>query len=193
MLENLLQLIVLFFVIIDPPLSFAVFSVATRGQSNKKKINIASVAISFALLISYTFLFFGGHILKLFSTNIDNFRVAGGIILAIYGTRMALGRTSAIIEKSHKNSVKAIAAIIATPLISGPATMTAIVVSTHDYGMFVTGIAVGIILALTGLLLFLSIWTIKWINETAIQVATTFMGLVTLSWGITFIRGGLGF
>ncbi|MFH1052901.1 MAG: MarC family protein [Candidatus Woesearchaeota archaeon] len=193
MIEQLIQLIILFFVIIDPMLSFAIFMANTKGLSEREKKRTALLAVALAAIISYAFLFIGERILTLFNTPLDNFRIAGGIILGILGTRMALGHTILEIDDIKKNSSKAIAAIIATPLISGPACITAIIISSHDYGMLLTGIAVGIVLGFTGLLLYISAWSEKYINKTAIKVTTTIMGLITLAWGVNFIRIGLGF
>ncbi|MFH1315939.1 MAG: MarC family protein [Candidatus Woesearchaeota archaeon] len=193
MIEQLIQLIILFFVIIDPMLSFAIFMANTKGLSEREKKKTALLAVALAAIISYSFLFIGERILIIFNTSLDNFRIAGGIILGILGTRMALGHTILELEDIKKSSGKAIAAIIATPLLSGPACITAIIISSHDYGRLATGLAVGIVLAISGILLVLSTWSEKYINKTAIKVTTTIMGLITLAWGVNFIRIGLGF
>lgn len=190
MIDILIQLTILFAVIIDPPLSFAVFVANTKTLDAKEKAKIAGLAILVAALIGYVFLLFGENILHVLSTEINDFRVAGGIILVLLGIRMALGQTVANIENG--NSSKAIASIIATPLISGPSCITALIINSVDYGQLLTGIAFTIIIVLTGALLFLSIPFEKHINTTAIKVATTIMGLITIAWGVEFIRVGLG-
>lgn len=192
MMETIIQLIILFFVIFDPLASFTVFFLTTDRMSREDRNKTAAWAVILAAAISYTVLIFGQKILTLFSTNITDFKVAGGIILAILGIQMALGRSITDVEKLKNNSAKAIAAIIATPLLTGPAAITAIMVSVHDYGMLISGFAITIVLAITGFLFFLTPGIRKFTGTTAIQVMSTLLGLVTITWGIRFIKEGLG-
>jgi len=142
-------------------------------------------------LISFIVLLSGNAILELFNTNINDFRVAGGIILLILGVKMALGVSITNPNQLQKNSSKALAAVIGTPLITGPAAITAIIISTSDYGILQTSTAIAIVLAFTLVLLYALSTRSKMKGETAIQVLSTILGLVTIAWGIDFIRTGL--
>lgn len=190
---ELIQLIILFVVIFDPALSLGIFATATKHLKTKEKAKIALLAIGVAAGLSYVFLFFGTGVLTLFKTTIDNFRVAGGIILMILGINMVLGRSSQELEKTKQSSAAGVAAIIGTPLLTGPAAITAILISAEEFGKTSTGLAVGIVLAATGILLFFAEKVLLHIGPTSIRVLSTLLGLVTLSWGVEFIRAGLGF
>jgi|UniRef100_A0A7V3PT69 multiple antibiotic resistance protein len=192
MVYTLLQLVILFFVIFDPLLSFVVFFSATAGMTPVAKRKTAILAVTVALTISLVCLIFGEGILKLFNTNIADFKIAGGIILGILGIQMSLGQSGSEQLLGTKKSAKAIASIIATPLLTGPAAITAIIIALHDYGRLLTAIAVLIVLLIT-LLIFLQAPRItRFTGETALQVVSTVMGLITLSWGIMFVKAGLG-
>ncbi|MBS3058412.1 MAG: MarC family protein [Candidatus Diapherotrites archaeon] len=191
MFGNLLQLIVLFFVIFDPLLSAAVFFTASKKMRLRERKKTAFFAVSVAALISFIVLLSGNAILELFNTNINDFRVAGGIILLILGVKMALGVSITNPNQLQKNSSKALAAVIGTPLITGPAAITAIIISTSDYGILQTSTAIAIVLAFTLVLLYALSTRSKMKGETAIQVLSTILGLVTIAWGIDFIRTGL--
>jgi len=191
MFGNLLQLIVLFFVIFDPLLSAAVFFTASKKMRLRERKKTAFFAVSVAALISFIVLLSGNSILELFNTNINDFRVAGGIILLILGVKMALGVSITNPNQLQKNSSKALAAVIGTPLITGPAAITAIIISTSDYGILQTSTAIAIVLAFTLVLLYALSTRSKMKGETAIQVLSTILGLVTIAWGIDFIRTGL--
>ena len=193
MFSQLFSLIILFFVIIDPLTSFVVFFVSTKGFKKKAKLRIALLSVLLAAIISYLVLFLGNNLLQIFSTDINSFKIAGGIILLILGTNMSLGKSFSDIEKMEGDSIHAIASIIATPLISGPATITAIIISSSDYGQLLTGLALGIILVIIAALFYLSI---RYQNvtdkaKTTIQVITTLMGLITLAWGVNYILSGI--
>lgn len=192
MVYTLLQLVILFFVIFDPLLSFVVFFSTTAGMTPVAKRKTAILAVTVALTISLVCLIFGEGILKLFNTNIADFKIAGGIILGILGIQMSLGQSGSEQLLGTKKSAKAIASIIATPLLTGPAAITAIIIALHDYGRLLTAIAVLIVLLIT-LLIFLQAPRItRFTGETALQVVSTVMGLITLSWGIMFVKAGLG-
>ena len=139
MLERLFQLIILFIVIFDPLASISVFFVATKDLSASERRHTAFLAVLVAAVISFSFLIFGQHILVLFDTTIEDFKAAAGIILGILGIKMVLGESITNIDNAGNNSGRAIAAIIGTPLLTGPAAITTIIVSVHDYGMPITG------------------------------------------------------
>ncbi len=192
MLYTLLQLVILFFVIFDPLLSFIVFFGATAGMSPAEKRKTALLAVTVAFTISLLCLITGEGVLKLFNTTIDDFKIAGGIVLGLLGIKMALGQGSSDIIMGKGKSSRAIASLIATPLITGPAAITAIIITVHDYGRILTAIAILIVMLII-LILFLQAPRItRLAGETAMQVISTIMGLITLSWGVMFIKSGLG-
>jgi multiple antibiotic resistance protein len=192
MLERLFQLVILFIVIFDPLASISVFFVATKDMVAKDRFYTALLSVFVAAAISFSFLIFGQNILVLFDTNINDFKVAAGIILGILGIKMVLGETITNIDNAKNNSGRAIAAIIGTPLLTGPAAITTIIVSVHDYGMPVTGLAVAIVLTFTVLLFLLSSKIYKIFGVTTIQVISTILGLITISWGVKFVKAGFG-
>ena len=189
--QGFLPLLVLFIVIFDPLASLAVFFVGTTGMSEKQRHRIATLAIIVAASISYLFLIFGQALLTLFNTTINEFKIAGGIILLILGIRMALGQPLANLSEKEGNRGRAIAAIIGTPLLTGPAAITTIIVSVNDYGFVIPTLAVTIVLILCGLCLYFASWLKKHVSTTAIQVLSTILGLITLAWGVNFILTGL--
>ena len=193
MISKLIALLVLFFVIIDPLASFAVFFVNTKNYKKTEKFKIALLAVAIAAILSFLVLLFGENLLTIFSTDINSFKIAGGIILLILGVNMSLGRSIVEVEKNNADSVHAIASVIATPLLTGPATITAIIISAADYGKVLTGIAIGIILLLTGISLYLTI-VFHHLTEkakTTIQIISTMLGLITLAWGVNYIITGV--
>ncbi|KYC46267.1 MAG: hypothetical protein APG12_00190 [Candidatus Methanofastidiosum methylothiophilum] len=191
MLGTLLQLIILFFVVIDPLASFLVFYSTSSTMVPKERQKTGILAILIAVLLCFMVLLLGQRLLELFSTTLDEFRIAGGIILTILGIKMVLGEPLINTHDKKDNSAKALASIIATPLITGPATIFTIIIASNDYGKFLTGIAVGIVLLITVLLFLMSNKVKKLLGDTATQVATTILGLVTLSWGVKFIILGI--
>jgi len=192
MFDNLFQLIVLFFVIFDPFISFSVFFIATKDMEAKERTKTAFFAVLVAAIISYAFLIFGNGVLTLFATTMSDFKASAGVILGILGIKMVLGQPIANTDNLKNNSGKAIAAIIGTPLLTGPAAITTIIVSVTDYGRLQTAIAIAVVLIFSFLLLNFSSKIYKYLGITTIQVISTILGLITISWGVKFIKAGFG-
>ena len=193
MLEALVQLVILFTVIIDPLSSFAVFTASTASMTPAEKKRTALYAVAAAAAMSYTVLLVGEPLLRLFSVSISDFKIAGGIVLAIFGIQMTLGQSMGNSGIKQGSSVPAVAAIIATPLLTGPAAITAIIAAVHDYNVYVTGVAITIVLLITAALFSMPAKVMDKIGKTPIQFASVIMGMITLAWGVRFVKEGLGF
>jgi len=192
MFENLLQLIILFFVIFDPLASLVIFLVSTTRLRDFEKRKVATLAVLVAGSLSFAVLIFGNTLLTLFDTSIMDLRVAGGIILGILGLKMVLGQSLTDTEGMKADSSLAIASIIGTPLLTGPATITTIMIAMNDFGRLQTGIAIFVVLSLTALIFYNAARIEKILGKTAIRVISTILGLITLAWGVKYIRLGLG-
>jgi len=192
-LEQLVQLVILFTVIFDPLSSFAVFTASTATMTAAEKKKTALYAVLAAAAMSYTILLVGAPLLNLFSVSISDFKIAGGIILAIFGIQMTIGQSMGDGGIKNASSVPAVAAIIATPLLTGPAAITAIIAAVNDYNIYVTGAAITIVLLITAAMFSLPTRWINKIGKTPIQFTSVIMGMITLAWGVRFIKEGLGF
>ena len=152
------------------------------------------IAIVIAVLLSILFLFLGERVLSFMQVDLKSFQIAGGIILGLLGIQMVLGHSSTkkTAKDYTKQNARAIAAVIGTPLLTGPATITTIIVSSAKYGIFTTGIALIVVFLITFLLLRFAPKIINLLGEDAIQVITTLLGIITLTYGVIFIKTGLG-
>lgn len=191
MVSPFLQLLILFFVIFDPLASFVIFTVATSSMQEKERRRTATIAVVVAAAISFLVLLFGQGLLELFNMDIKEFQVAGGIVLGILGLKMVLGYSLVDIERVKGDSTWAVASIIGTPLLTGPAAITSIIVSASNYGKMVTGLAIGMVLSGTAILFYNTKQTDRILGRTTIQVTSTILGLITLAWGVKYILQGI--
>ncbi|MBS3110661.1 MarC family protein [Candidatus Woesearchaeota archaeon] len=190
--EAVVQLVLLFFVIFDPFVSLAVFVIATQGMDRGERNRTAIFAVAVAGILSLAVLLFGQGLLTVLSTTLEDFRVAGGIILGLLGIRMVWGQSLATSGIIKKNSARAVAAIIGTPLLTGPAAITTIMISVNDFGMLITGLAVAIVLAISALMFYQANLVHRILGQATLQVISTILGMITIAWGVKFIRIGLG-
>jgi len=191
MVNPFFQLLVLFWVIFDPLASFVVFTVATSSMQEKERKKTATIAVAVAAMISLLVLLLGQGFLELFNMNIKEFQVAGGIVLGVLGLKMVLGQSLVDVERVKGDSTWAIASIIGTPLLTGPAAIMTIIVSVSNYGRIVTGLAIAIVLLGTALLFYNTKRANRLLGRTAIQVISTILGLITLAWGVKYVLQGI--
>lgn len=190
-IDAYLQLVILFLVIFDPLASLSVFVSSTKEETRSEQHKIAVISVVVAGIVSFIVLLLGQTLLDLFSTTIDDFKVAGGIILIILGISMVLGKSIVQEEAMKESSGTAVAAIIGTPILAGPASITTIIISVHEYGHVLTAFAIATVLILTGIVFWFSSYIHKTLGETFEKVMSATLGLVTISWGVKFIRSAI--
>ncbi|PIT84526.1 hypothetical protein COU37_02860 [Candidatus Micrarchaeota archaeon CG10_big_fil_rev_8_21_14_0_10_45_29] len=189
MLEIIFSVFLLYLVIFDPFMSTASFVSLTRGFSEKERKRIAMQASAIAAFLVLAIIFSGTAILDTLSINMEDFKVAGGVVLALLGIQMVMGFDFSSREKHGESS--AIATIIATPLITGPAAIMATLISTGQYGWFPVFVAAGSALVIVSVCLYFANRLMRMIGKPALTVLSTIFGLVTLAWGVSFIRQGI--
>lgn len=194
MFGTFIELFILFLGIIDPLLSIGVFATLTAKFSEEERKRTAMLAVLVAAVPLVIFTFFGQGVLEVLRIDLKNFQVAGGILLGMLGTKMALGQSIAkhgVVEKNGKG-VRAVASLIGTPLLVGPATITTAVITSSQQGPAITLAASLAVLALSLALLLASKKIFQTLGNTALEVTSTILGLVTLAWGVQFVRIGMG-
>jgi len=101
-------------------------------KREKQKIIIQSIITAF--LIGIVFLFLGRWIFKLLGVLVSDFKIAGGLVLLVISLRDILQY-----EKTHKLSAETMGAVpIGTPLVTGPAVLTTIIILLDSYGVYFT-------------------------------------------------------
>lgn len=106
----------------------------TEHLKPREKKKILTQSIITAFIIGIVFLFLGRWIFKILGILVSDFKIAGGLVLLAISLRDIL-----LHEKSHKMQSDTLGAVpIGTPLITGPAVLTTIIILLDSYGMFFT-------------------------------------------------------
>jgi len=170
----------------DPIISLSALLSLAEGKKKKVLKIIAIKATLVALFVFLIFAFGGDFVFKVLGVDINSFKVAGGIILVIMGLEMVIGKSFV-----EKRDVSDAAVVIGTPLIGGPATITTTIILVKDIGLGIT-LAAGLLSLVVILFTLLSASYIsKYIGKSSLHVISTMMGIVTISWGVQFLVGGL--
>ncbi|MBP7055431.1 MAG: MarC family protein [Candidatus Omnitrophica bacterium] len=133
MKEFLLSFIPIF-VAIDAIGVLPIFIGFTEHLKKREKHRIVAQSMATAFVIGIIFLFLGKLILKALGVNVADFKIAGGLVLLVIALRDLLRY-----EKLGRLSPDTMGAVpIGTPLVTGPAVLTTILILLDSYGMFLT-------------------------------------------------------
>ncbi|QLC49616.1 NAAT family transporter [Methanolobus zinderi] len=188
------------FAIVSPLGGVVTFVSLTNNLTFEEKNAVANKSAALASVIAISFALTGEMILDFFGITIDSLRVAGGILLFIVALDMILGRVSSEsitedeIDKSMDRSDIWIF-LIALPLLTGPGTITTIIVlmgsaeSTIQSFSVILSILITFGISLT--LFHFSRRIYKVLGYTGMLVFTRLMGLLLAGLAVNFIAIGV--
>ncbi|MBE0525114.1 MAG: MarC family protein [Methanosarcinales archaeon] len=188
------------FVIVNPISGVLTFISLTSQMTFEEKNAMAKRSVILACIIALFFAITGDLLLKIFSINVDSLRVAGGILLFTIAFDMMHAQISreSITEKEMQESKKREDVWIfpiAMPIITGPGTITTIIVLIGNTDVIEHKLLVGLAILLTfsiSLLIFLFSRRInKWVGYTGMLVFTRIMGLFLAALAVNFITQGI--
>jgi len=103
----------------------------TEHLSKKERRRTLAQSIITAFLVGVIFLFLGRWIFKILGVLVSDFKIAGGLVLFTISLRDML-----FFEKGRRLPADTMGAVpIGTPLITGPAVLTTIIILLDSYGM----------------------------------------------------------
>ncbi len=175
------------FVAMDAFGNLPILLTLTKKLSLKERNNNVNKAVLIAAVLLLIFLFFGTDILKYFGINIESFKVAGGIVLLIIGLKIVLGLRLKE-ERAKKYEIAAVP--LATPLITGPAVITIIIILVNEFGYLLTLIASLLNLLITWIVLRQTELLFKIFGRQGSDVIARIMGLILTALAVEFIKQG---
>ncbi|QDG77675.1 MarC family protein [Labrenzia sp. PHM005] len=194
------------FVTIDPVGLAPMFLAITAGMSPSDRRHVAIRATVTALGILGIFYFAGQTVLNVLGISVSAFRVAGGILLFLIAIEMIFGkrqeRKSETAEKAIESAESNHATInelaifpLAIPLISGPATISAIILLSSQAPDTLTyaglgGVIVVILLSCLGAFL-LADRIERVFGDTAQLVITRLLGVLLAALSVQFVADGI--
>ena len=180
-----LGLVVQIFVLLDPFASFP-FLISTYRRKMDVRI-IALKAVLVAFLIAITITFIGPSLFSIFGITLDSFRIAGGIVLLLLGIHMV----NPTEEDTEFKEIHGLITIIATPLLTGPGTISFITVKAYEIGQMAVAWNLCIAFILVGLVFFLFSLLVTRINVTVVDIVSRVMGLFLSAVAIEMIAKGI--
>lgn len=191
-----------FFATIGPVDLAAILPALTPGVTSARRRSIAVRAVCIAGILLFCFTLFGNRLLEYLGISLPAMRIAGGILLLLFGITMVFGRQTGSSRSTSEETTEAVQKTdiavfpLATPLIAGPASMgAAVLLSAGAAGDVMTqiGILAGLtaVLALTLILFFVSDQVQKLLGVTGQHVVSRTAGVLLTALAVQFILDGV--
>ena len=184
---------------IDPIGNVAIFAGVTAALTRAERHRTALFGVIYASIILVAAGTVGQVILDAIGIHMHSLKVAGGIILFLFGVRMLFGQLDTKTEKSPSPEEGRDLAVfpIAVPAIAGPGAMMAVIVLTDNDVYTVperlqTGVVLVVVLLITYLLLLFSDAILKVIGRQGASVLVRVMGLILCSLAVEIVLTALG-
>jgi len=184
---ELLQAVIALFVIIDPLGNLPIFMGLTEGMKKEKRKNtfIEALLVGFVLLI--VFVIAGTGILGLFRITMDDFKIAGGILLLVISMIMLI--KGHFVEVEGDGDIGAVP--LGCPLLVGPGAITTSMVLIGMYGMNVTLTAVAINFLIAGFVLYFGDRIYNLMGKPGAVIIAKVMAIILAAIAVKFIREGI--
>ena len=179
---------VLLFSVFDVVGTVPLFLTLTQDYKDHRA-QIVRDSVIIATIILLVFASVGQLIFQVLGITIDDFKIAGGILLFI----IALDNLRGKISQTRTIAAGEIAAFpLATPLLAGPgAISTVMIYANPPYGLLEIFLVILLNSLVTFLILGRASWVQKALGTNGTQVFTRVVGLLIAAIGIAFIREGV--
>jgi len=185
-MENLLETFIAIFVIMDPIGAIPVFLSMTKGMPTKDIRKNVNSSIFVATILLMIFLFFGIRIFDFFGINLTSFQIAGGLVLLITGLMYVFNISIKYSKTGNDLSVP-----LGIPLITGPGTITTVLILVAKNGMFVTFIGAVLALLVTWVILSYGHGIFKLLGNHWIEVTSRVMGILLAAIAVNLMTKGV--
>ena len=189
------------FAIMNPFINLPIFLALTSGYTIAEQRSLAVKITLFSAIMCAVILFAGQAIINFFGITVDQFRIAGGIVLAgiawsmLHGSEIASHQGSNE-EQDQMSNLSGLAFYpITFPMIVGPGTIATLIIYSARANDFATlgaiGAMVGVILIILFIVLFFAAQIGKFLSETMRVITTRLMGMILLAISVEMVVAGI--
>ncbi len=185
--DQFISALLMLFIVLDAPGNAPLFYFFTKDLEPWRRIRIIRQSIFVAALILIVFAVFGDYILSYFGITVNDFRIAGGIILFIYAVLGILGHTEAETIKGEEVAVVP----LATPLLAGPGAITIVIYLKYSTGLLITLSSIIINILVSWILLENGGKLLDLLGKQGSTVLSKIFAILLAAYSIAMIREGI--
>jgi multiple antibiotic resistance protein len=180
---------------VDPISNVALFAGLTAALTRTERRSVALRASLYAAVILVVAVVAGQIILDAIGIHLHSLKVAGGIILFLFGLQMLFGRAGANAGSPEAGRDLAVFPL-AVPSIAGPGAMMAVILLTDNDVYTIpeqaeTGVVLLVVLVLNYLLLLSSDFILRIIGREGAAILVRVMGIILASLAVEIVLTAL--
>ena len=176
------------FIAIDTMSLVPIYISITESMDQSARRRVIVQCFITASAVGIAFLFLGRLLLRVMGIQVADFQVAGGIILLALALPDILG-----LQQLRRDTAGVTVGVVplGTPLIVGPAVLTAMLLLADTYGYVptITSLMVNLVLAVSAF--FFSDYIFRLIGQAGIKAISKIVGLILASYAVMLIRKGI--
>ncbi|MGB9612745.1 MAG: MarC family protein [Candidatus Margulisiibacteriota bacterium] len=174
------------FIITDVLGNLPFFMALSEGMTHSERLRVFTTAVAAGLLLLVFFLLIGMAILDLFKVTLDDFKIAGGILLLLISAEILLRGK---INVEHKEDIGIFP--LACPLLVGPGAITTSLVLLKLYGYPTTLGAIFACFFLVWIILYFSEPIYNFLGRNGSLILTKIAAILIAAIAVQFIRQGI--
>jgi multiple antibiotic resistance protein len=160
----------------------------TEGLDKLQRQKVVIQSVVTASIVAVLFLWFGPFLLKFLGISVQDFMIAGGILLFVISLNDILIGT----KKRRQADPDSLGAVpIGIPLITGPAVLTTCILLTSIYGGWITTISVLVNITLAGFIFFASESIFQVLGKTGARTISKVASLLLAAIAVMLMRKGI--
>ena len=188
------------FAIMNPFVALPMFLSLTHGYDQAKQRRVGLRAAGYSAILAAIVLVAGAGVLGFFGISVNDFRIAGGIVLLMIGLGMLNGtgssaHTGTSAEQEHQAGANDVSFYpMAFPMIVGPGTITTLVLLPGDgnFGNYLTvGAALALVILMLGVVLSFAAAIGHLLSQELRVIMTRLMGMILAAIAVQMVVAGM--
>ncbi len=186
-IDNLLLAFIPLFVATDIIGTAPVFMGYTHDVSNYQRKQLIFQAVVTAFVVAVVFLISGKAILRFLGISINDFRIAGGLVLLVLSVHDIISSSEA--RRTPGEHIGIVP--LGIPLIMGPAALATILILADRHGYLITVVSLLLNFIIILLVLINAKWIMKAIGSGGAKAFAKIASLLLAAYAIMMVREGI--
>lgn len=186
-LHDFVMTFVPLFIVIDAFGNLPFLIMAGEDMDRRHKTKMVNIAVLTATIVGLVFLFVGQWILGVLSIDVQEFGIAGGIVLLVLSIKyMMTGHMITVVKEELVAVVP-----IGTPLTVGPATIATLLLLAGQFPIWIVLVSFALNMVITWAIFFLSQKIARFLGHGGLTAISRVFSLILAAIAVSMIIGGL--
>lgn len=178
------------FVAVDAIGNIPLFISLVEGATKKQRQKVIIESITTATVVAILFMFVGKWVLRFIGITISDFQIGGGLLLFIISMRLLLpGASKTFLAEGQHKDVGVFP--LGTPLITGPAVLTTILMMLDSHGIIPTFVSLAVNMLFVWITLVRADSIITVLGTGGTRAFSKLMYILLAAIGVMMVRRGI--